>query len=153
MNSKYLVIIIALIAIIAVGLFVFSQNPISQEGNIGNKTFSIPDGYKIIEKSDNGVKMSNGEKKVTLLLDKETSLDKVVDNYQRLNPDYNITSYDAKIGDNQILVTNASKIDDNGTSSYIFKYWFEKDGSIYNIQSSKIDTLNEVANGIIGSIK
>lgn len=153
MDNKYLGIIIVLIAILAIGLYLFYENPMPQQQNIGNKSFTTPQGFKVVETTNISTKMTNHGDQAILLVSKEPDLDKATSNYKRINKDYNITTSDGKIGNYSIKVTNASKINNDGNESYIYKYWFEKDGTIYNLQSPKIDTLNKIAVGIIESIK
>ncbi len=151
MDFKYIGIIL-LILIAVAGLFFFLGND-SGTQNIGEKTFSVPEGFHVIKSTNDSVKMSDGSNEIILLLSNEKNLDNATTNYKKINGDkYDIKITNVTLSNQTMKKTEAVRIgsEKNGT---ITKLWFVKNKTVYNIQTSNgTKTIEHVATGIVDSI-
>lgn len=121
---------------------------------IGSKHFTIPQDYKITNQSQYMVKLSNDRDELILIKENGENLNATVNSYvTKYSEDFNITQSEINLTDSiKVVKTDAQTVSENtNKTSSIIKYWFVKDGIVYDIQSSSPnvkDVMVEIINSI-----
>lgn len=142
MKSKYIVLILIILAIVIGGLYLKGAfSPLIKE-DFGDKKFSVPQGFKVSEKAKNTVKMSNGTHHLTLEKLGDAELNSAVQNYtHKYEKNYTINVSDVDLGNKKVIKkTQASQVNNDSSTTVLTKYWFTDGKSVYDIQ-----TLNDTA--------
>ncbi len=92
--------------------------------------------------------------RLKLIKSDDEDLNYAVLNYKNVYDDYNISIINGTLENIEIKKTVATKVGNDSTNLTITKYWFDKNGTIYNIQSiNGSEIIDKNAKEIIDSIR
>ncbi|MDO5825213.1 MAG: hypothetical protein Q4Q22_02440 [Methanosphaera sp.] len=127
--DKKLVGIIMVILIILFGIYAILAYNSTYNAKIGSSSVSIPDGFQA-EYTDNGTKISNNQTEYLLYeLDKQNTLDSLIEQYHLEGENYTIDSKTNQLG---IVNLTSVTVKQDGNIVDTF-YYYEKNEKVYKM--------------------
>lgn len=145
MDIKYVLGALVVILLISNAFCIYEMQSPNQNFVIGDKSIKLPENY-----SANEVDISNGKDTILVYKIGNTDINSVIKDYvNRSSENFSINVNDF---DSKFPAKKTSAI--NHDNSSIIKYWFEVDGTIYQMQISnkKDNEYDDIVKNMINSI-
>lgn len=108
-------------------------SPLNKSTFKGHK-IDLPEGYNVQNSTENSMIISNGTTTIKIYSQDISTVNQAIKKYKNKYSDqFNVTEAKIKLDNGKsIIKTKAQQI--NGTVT-VYKYWFEKDGKVLNMQT------------------
>jgi len=129
MNRKN--VIISIILILALIGIVFTLNYSSTYSKLGSSQIKIPEGYKVINKSNHTIRISSNN--TTIIIDeKNETIEKIFNKIKKNNSEYNVNITELHLNNN-VTLKNITVIETEVNKNIPINYYYEKNNKTYQI--------------------
>jgi len=129
MNRKN--VIISIILILALIGIVFTLNDSSTYSKLGSSQIKIPEGYKVINKSNHTIRISSNN--TTIIIDeKNETIEKIFNKIKKNNSEYNVNITELHLNNN-VTLKNITVIETEVNKNIPINYYYEKNNKTYQI--------------------